>query len=220
MITFIIPTLWKSNQIFKTIESFEGCLNSDAELVIIDNSQKGYYHKDPRVTVVKPKSNIFVNPSWNVGVTLARNKYICLLNDDISLNVDFLIRKFNTLIQKDIDFGIIGMHKSNILADTINSNEDMIELQETDQRGYGFGCMMILKKENYVKIPDCFNIYFGDDYLYFYNKDINQRKIYWIKGLKTPGEISVTSREYENSHMQQEYAFWDQEIQSLINKYK
>ncbi len=220
MITFIIPTLWKSDQILKTIESFENCKNTEAELVIIDNSQKGYYHKDPRITVEKPKSNIFVNPAWNIGATLSRNKYICLLNDDITLNIDFLIRNFNTLIQKDPNFGIIGMYKYNILNSEVNKPGDIISLEETDHRGFGFGCMMILKKENYVKIPDCFNVFFGDDYLYYYNKDLMQRKIYWIKGLKTPGEVSVTSRDFENSYMQQEHAYWDQEIQSLINKYK
>ena len=220
MITFIIPTLWKSDRIFKTIESFENCKNNDIELVIIDNAQRGYTNKDSRFTVVKPKSNIFVNPSWTIGVTLSKNKYVCLLNDDISINIDFLIREFDTLIQRDPEFGIIGLYKNNLLASEINKNEDSLQLIETQDRGYGFGCMMILKKENYIKIPDCFKVYFGDDYLYFYNKDLMKRKIYWIDGLKTPGEISTTSMEFEDSHMQQEYAFWDQEIQTLINKNK
>jgi hypothetical protein len=220
MITFIIPTLWKSDRIFKTIESFESCKNMDAELIIIDNAQKGYASKDYRVTVIKPKSNIFVNPSWSIGVTLAQNKYVCLLNDDISINIDFLVRKFNTLIQKDSNFGMIGLYKDNLLNSEINTFNDFIELTEINDRGYGFGCMMILKKENYIKIPDCFKIFFGDDYLYFYNKDLMKRKIYWIQGLKTPGEVSVTSKEFEDSHMQQEHTFWDQEIQTLINKNK
>jgi len=220
MITFIIPTLWKSDRIFKTIESFESCKNMDAELIIIDNAQKGYASKDYRVTVIKPKSNIFVNPSWSIGVTLAQNKYVCLLNDDISINIDFLVRKFNTLIQKDSNFGMIGLYKDNLLNSEINTFNDFIELTEINDRGYGFGCMMILKKENYIKIPDCFKIFFGDDYLYFYNKDLMKRKIYWIQGLKTPGEVSVTSKEFEDSHMQEEHMFWDQEIQTLINKNK
>lgn len=220
MITFIIPTLWKSDRIFKTIESFESCKNMDAELIIIDNAQNGYTNKDSRVTVIKPKSNIFVNPSWTIGVTLAQNKYVCLLNDDISINVDFLVRKFNALIQKDSNFGMIGLYKDNLLNSEVNTFNDSIELAEINDRGYGFGCMMILKKENYIKIPDCFKIFFGDDYLYFYNKDLMKQKIYWIQGLKTPGEVSVTSKEFEDSHMQQEHMFWDQEIQILINKNK
>jgi len=37
MISYIIPTLWKSDSIFKLIESFKSIEDRDAELIILDN---------------------------------------------------------------------------------------------------------------------------------------------------------------------------------------
>jgi hypothetical protein len=220
MITFVIPTLWKSERIKDTIESFKLSDRKDIELIIIDNTNSDFKDRDSRITVIKVKKNIFVNPAWNIGATLTKNNYICLLNDDISLNVNCLLNNFEKLIESDPNFGMIGLYKRNFNVDDYNSDSDKLQLVELDNRPFGFGCMMILKKENYVMIPDIFKVFFGDDYLYFFNKDINHRKIYWIEGLKTPGEISVTSKDFDSDHMQQEYAFWDQEINALINKNK
>ena len=224
MITFIIPTLWKSDKIKGTIESIIKSDRKDVELIIIDNLNSNYSTSDPRITVVKVKNNIYVNPAWNIGATLARNEYICLLNDDISLNVDCLLNNFEKFKESAPDFGMIGLHNDNIInglnSNSINSDNDNLELEELDCRVYGFGCMMILKKANYVQIPNEFKVFFGDDYLYFYNKDLKGRKIYQIKGLKTPGDVSVTSKEFEDTHMQQEHQYWDNAIQNLITKHK
>ena len=220
MITFVIPTLWKSERIKDTIESFKLSDRKDIELIIIDNTNSDFKDRDSRITVIKVKKNIFVNPAWNIGSTLTKNNYICLLNDDISLNINCLLNNFEKMVEVDSNFGMIGLHKRNFNVDDYNSDSDKLQLVELDNRPFGFGCMMILKKENYVTIPDIFKVFFGDDYLYFFNKDINHRKIYWIEGLKTPGEISVTSKDFDSTHMQQEYAFWDQEINNLINKNK
>lgn len=220
MITFVIPTLWKSDRIKETIKSLKSSTRKDVELIIIDNANSDFKDRDSRITVIKVKKNIFVNPAWNIGATLTKNKYICLLNDDISLNINCLLNNFEKMVEVDPNFGMIGLYKRNFNVDDYNSDSDKLQLVELDNRPFGFGCMMILKKENYVTIPDIFKVFFGDDYLYFFNKDINHRKIYWIEGLKTPGEISVTSKDFDSTHMQQEYTFWDQEINALINKNK
>jgi GT2 family glycosyltransferase len=221
MITFIIPTLWRSNKIRETIESINKSDRQDIELIIIDNLNSEYSTNDPRITVIRAKNNIYVNPAWNIGVTLAKNEYVCILNDDITLNVDCLLNNFEKFKETDPDFGMIGLHKDNISgALSINYDNDNLELEELDCRTFGFGCMMILKRSNYVQIPTEFKVFFGDDYLYYYNKDLKGRKIYKIRGLKTPGEVSVTSKEFEDTHMQQEHAYWSDAIQDLITKNK
>ena len=180
MITFVIPTLWRSDKIKDTIKSFRLSDRKDVELIIIDNTNSDFKDNDARITVIKVKNNIFVNPAWNIGATLAKNNYICLLNDDISLNVNCLLNNFEKLVESDPDFGIIGLYKHNFNIPSGDSNSDFDKLQliETTERGFGFGCMMILKKENYITIPDIFKVFFGDDYLYFFNKDLNHRKKY------------------------------------------
>lgn len=220
MITFVIPTLWKSERIKDTIESFKLSDRTDIELIIIDNTNSDFKARDSRITVIKVKKNIFVNLAWNIGATLAKNNYICLLNDDISLNINCLLNNFKKLVEVDSNFGMIGLYERNFSVDDYNSDSDKLQLVELDNRTFGFGCMMILKKKNYIMIPDIFKVFFGDDYLYFFNKDINHRKIYWIEGLKTPGEIAATSKDFDSTYMQQEHAFWHQEIDALINKNK
>jgi glycosyltransferase involved in cell wall biosynthesis len=220
MITFIIPTLWKSNKIYDTISSVKRCQNQDIELIIIDNTNSDYESDDHRIKVIKQKQNIFVNPAWNLGVSISKNQYVCLLNDDLSLNVTCLLNNFESLVKSDPDFGAIGLYKRNFNVDHYNDDNDKLSLVGLDSRAFGFGCMMIFKKENYIEIPECFEVFFGDDYLYYYNKDLFGRKIYWIENLKTPGEISITSRSFEDSHMQQEYKFWDAEINSITSKIK
>jgi len=215
MITFVIPTLWKSNRIYDTIASIEGCKNQDVELIIFDNTNSDYRSDDHRIKIIKNETNIFVNPAWNLGVSMAKNDYVCLLNDDISFNVNCLLSNFEDLINTDPNFGIIGLNKLNFMVDDYNLDSDKLSLSGLDCRTFGFGCMMIFKKENYVEIPECFKVFFGDDYLYFYNKDLFGRKIYKIENFKTPGEISVTSKEFEDDHMQQEHKFWDYEINKL-----
>jgi len=219
MITFIIPTLWKSDKIHETIKRFQDIKDPNLELIIIDNTNSLYKNADDRIIIVKPESNIFVNPSWNLGVSMAKNKYVCILNDDITLNINTLLNNFERLVTTDPNFGIIGLHSYSILMRSVNENHDLLEIFELDHRIMAFGCMMILKKDNYIQIPEVFKVYFGDDYLYYYNKTICNRKNYAIDGLKTPGEISATSVEFEH-HTQQEYAHWNSEINKLAKKYK
>ena len=60
MITFVSPTLWKSERIKDTIESFKLSDRKDIELIIIDNTNSDFKDRDSRITVIKVKKNIFV----------------------------------------------------------------------------------------------------------------------------------------------------------------
>ena len=55
MITFVIPTLWKSNRVYDTIDSIKRCKNQDLELIIIDNTNSDYKSDDHRIKVIKQK---------------------------------------------------------------------------------------------------------------------------------------------------------------------
>ena len=69
--------------------------------------------------------------------------------------------------------------------------------------------MMIIKKPNYIVIDDRLKIYWGDDLLYWWNKDYHKRKIYNISNFKATGELSVTSRDYEHVMHLEADAFQD-----------
>lgn len=212
MISIIIPTLWQSDCIYETIRDFKYSQVEGAELIIIDNANSDY--NEEGVTFVRQTENIFVNPAWNLGVSLAKNDTICLLNDDITINLKTL---FNN-ISRFPEYGMIGFDANRNLTQTLNVDDEIWELEDATCRSLGFGCMMIMPKAYYEPIPSDLKIYFGDDMLYWLNKDFFKRKVYNIKNLKATGELSKTSRPYE-PQLQVEVHYFHSVIQKLQQKY-
>jgi len=214
MISFIVPTLWKSNEtLYPTIESFVRAEIPEAEFILIDNAHGCYMH--PGITTLVAKENMYVNKSWNIGVQIARNEYICLLNDDIEINFETIKHNLNKI--KELDFGIIGFDANQNLSETVDYPIYDFKFEEADfTTTLGFGCMMIMKKENYIPIDERMKIFFGDDILYWWNKDKNGRKIYTITNLKVLGKLSVTSKDYEDE-LQNELPYYEEVIRNLQN---
>jgi hypothetical protein len=212
MVTFITPTLWKSDKILDNIESFKESNIPNSEFIVIDNTDSSF--NDPQVKVLKQHENIYVNPSWNLGFNHASNDLLCILNDDISFNFKNLYHNLSKI--NDLDFGIIGFDaNANFYEEHNNDNDDYI-FEEAPCRSLGFGCMMIIKKSNYIVIDKGLKVFFGDDLLYWWNKDYHKRKIYNITNFKAVGELSVTSKDYEHV-MQLESDTFQDVVKKLIN---
>jgi glycosyltransferase involved in cell wall biosynthesis len=211
MVSIIIPTLWKSDCIYETIHDFKHNQVKNTELIIIDNANSDYHEEG--VVIIKQTENIFVNPAWNLGVSLAKNDIICLLNDDITINLKTL---FNN-IPHFPEYGMIGFDANRNFTQTLNQDNEILELEEATGRSLGFGCMIIMPKKYYEPIPPNLKIYFGDDMLYWLNDNHFKRKIYNIKNLKAIGELSKTSRLYE-SQLQVEVHYFDKIINELQQK--
>jgi hypothetical protein len=194
------------------IEDYKRANIPNAEFILIDNSHGCYL--DPELTILIPKENLFVNKAWNIGVELAKNNIVCLLNDDIEIN--FQTIKHNLEAINNLDFGIIGFDANRNLGTEFNTNVDVFEFKEAECRYLGFGCMMFIRKENYIKIDERLRIFFGDDLLYWWNKDYHKRKIYNITNFKAVGELSVTSKDYEHV-MQLESDTFQDVVKKLIN---
>ena len=215
MISIIIPTLWQSDCIFETIRDFTYCDLEGIELIIIDNANSDFNFYANGLTILKQQENIFVNPAWNLGVETAKYDTICLLNDDISINLETLYAN----VSRFPEYGMIGFDANRNLTQTLNTDDEIWELEEAPCRTLGFGCMMIMPKSHYEPIPPELKIYFGDDMLYWLNKDHFKRKIYNVTNLKATGELSVTSRSYEHI-LQEEVHHFDKFIPQLQQKYK
>ena len=78
MISIIIPTLWKADEIYDTISSFQKYNYIEAELIIINNSQKQIEFEN--INIITPYTNVGVNPAWNMGVNASRYEMVLLLN--------------------------------------------------------------------------------------------------------------------------------------------
>ena len=87
MITFIIPTLWKDDNIYSTIDSFKRIKDKDTKLLIINNTERQIEsNSDKRVIIINMGFNSFVNPAWSLGVEKSTTDYVCCLNDDILID--------------------------------------------------------------------------------------------------------------------------------------
>lgn len=221
MISFIIPTLWKSDCIYKTIDMVKAS-KFGIELIIIDNNDQGYKSDHNRIKVIKPGSNIYVNPAWNLGIQHASMPYSCLLNDDISLNIELLCRSFHRdIINSNIkeNLGMIAYESGKGFDETINDNTDLLTLKELNTMGHGFGQLMIFKTDMYCPIPESLKIFFGDNILFYAFHNVLKLKVYCFDGLKTIGKVSVSSAEYEHK-IQEELPYFEQSVKSVYNYYK
>lgn len=216
MISFIVPTLWKSEHIHSSVRSFLEHNTYGAEFIIIDNANSDYMH--PGITVVKPNVNKYVNPAWNLGVRMAKHKVVCLLNDDLTFNFKTLFNNLQSLLEINPNFGIIAFDQMNF-TQTLNDNNDKLSLVETDIRGLGFGCMMIMMKDMYISIPETMSVFSGDDYLYYYHNDLCRNKCYNIDNFKAIGQFSATSKNLDEL-MQIEANVFQDEIRKLNISFK
>jgi len=194
MISYVIPTLWYSKNIHFTISQFLEIKDSKAELIIIDNNNENYFCNDPRVTVISMKENIYVNPSWNLGVKAAKNSKVCLLNDDIYFD---LKRFHNFAINSRINE--IASTVTNFRLERHPETKWAIkEIKNKNQRPSSFGQIILFQKKNWLNLPNEMKLYHGDDLIYYYHTLILGKKFYKINGMKIFGDKSTTTQRIKN----------------------
>lgn len=188
MLSVIIPTMFKEERIYLTLEelSKEDCVG---EIIVIDNSGESRNH--PIINKVKwhkEFTNIYVNPSWNLGAKLSTFDHLCFLNDDIWFEWKVL-----NYIDKaiSIDKGMIGMSSKNYLplAEDFNITEIYSERNPKGARPIGYGCCFFIHKKNWIEIPNDIKIWAGDDFIFYYK---NNLKNWLIQGIEIHGNLSKT----------------------------
>jgi hypothetical protein len=159
--SIVIPTMWRSDCIDTMLPIYE---NSPfvGEIIVIDNdTQRTPTFKNfTKIVYLPQKENIYVNPAWNLGASLARYEII-LANDDILFN-DNQFNKILNIISKS-DYDIIGLSLSNDKKGLRLEN-----LFDNPCPYQNYGSFMYIKK--YVYIPENFLVYAGDDIQYLNSK--------------------------------------------------
>ena len=194
-ISIVIPTLQKNiemlNNLVRNLETDEAV----SEILVIDNSCKGYTLECAKLRVIVPEENLFVNPSWNLGVKEAKEEVVALLNDDVTLPYSFCSRVIEKMTP---DMGIVGFHRDfidNIPQVMPIPDSTELTLEKATGRCGFFGITMFFYKTSYVEIPEDIKIFWGDDWLYYQNKKlkrenyfiVNQRIYHW-------GSLSSTDK--------------------------
>jgi hypothetical protein len=183
----IIPTLWKSNRIGKLLFDLIKCEFVD-EIILIDNAGKFFENFEAldKVRLVQVGENIYVNPAWNLGVKLAKNNSIALVNDDINFNPNVFGVITNDIL---LEYGIIGQSEYNYKGN--NTDEPILEKWNGKIRDWGWGCLIMFDKQNWIDIPDDIKIWYGDDYIFKCNLSTKST----MKNFNIETEMSTTSDE-------------------------
>jgi hypothetical protein len=157
-LTVIVPTLW-AYQAFP--ENIIAIAESDLveNVIIIDNnsfSRPSINHS--KIKIITRGRNIYVNPSWNLGASMATGEILCFLNDDLK-PYDSIWKYALELFMSDYcsTIGLVGM----------DFNHPRGELSHSPCLGRSahFGAMMFTRKADFVQIPWPLCIWYGDDYL-------------------------------------------------------
>lgn len=128
------------------------------EIILIDNAPQ----KRPKLPVLKKLKvytkghNIFVNPAWNWGASLA-NYTIILANDDLH------IHNFDEVA------GILSQSNYELVGLSVSKPVGPLRIDPCKQfAGHHYGCLMMVR--NYHYIPEQFKIWYGDNFLFQFSK--------------------------------------------------
>lgn len=159
--SIIIPTMWLSEYLIKMIDIYNRCDLID-DIIIIDNApNRRVKLTSKKLNIVTKGSNIYVNPAWNWGVSLAKNDNIVIINDDLLFNENDFIKLLNqsAIILKDNM--VIGPNEN--CFNQMGLVIDELKITEVNKPfNYGFGTCMIMKSSSYTIIPDDILIFHGD----------------------------------------------------------
>lgn len=196
----IIPTIWRTQNIFDLLPVLES-IPQVAEILLIDNAPgPGTGERAQRLDFSKlikldQSENVYVNAAWNLGAQHAKCSKLCLLNDDIF----FQPAAFSSLLQSyRNEYGLAGLAKS-CFGQVANNCAP--EFRPTGRRNCGFGCLMLLSRDQYVEIPSQFRIFCGDQFLFRSSR--SRHKIINFH-VHTRPRMSATSAAREFKHVKQE----------------
>lgn len=202
-ISVVIPTLQKNILFLKNLIL---ALEKDPiveEIIVIDNSLKGLEIESLKLRIITPAENIFVNPSWNLGVKEAKNDIVALLNDDIIICDNFCSKIASKLKP---EMGAVGYYEDFVeitqeMQDQPEESE--IEFKEIIDRPEQWGIAIFFYKSSYYEIPNDLKILFGDDWLIFKNKEAKKQN-YMILGQKIYHYSSMSVKSFPSELLKKE----------------
>jgi hypothetical protein len=156
------------------------------EILLVSNSPAPAPPARPKVRVLHSGENLFVNPSWNLGVHHARTRHVIISNDDVTFDpalIDDVARRLGP------GGGIVGPHTSALKPGPDRPARFLPAYERTP----GFGVLMFLAKADWVPIPDELQIWCGDDFQFHQQRKRNL----WFFGRRIATTMGTTSRRPE-----------------------
>ncbi len=88
-VSVIIPTLQRSPRLASLVDRLAD-EPAVLEVIVINNAPAPLHWESERVRVIDNAANLYVNPSWNLGATIAEGDILAISNDDIDFDPAFL----------------------------------------------------------------------------------------------------------------------------------
>ena len=169
MISFIIPTIYKSERLIQLLRNLDVHPLISEILLVEDCPYNGMLngYNFNKLTVIPFQERRYCNGGWNLGVSLVKTHYYALCNDDILFPTSIIddVLHFYKFRPKS---GFIGMHPS------------QYHHQQPDVYGFikrevwhidgGWGTLIFNHKDNDIIIPNDLKHYCGDTYYVHYSK--------------------------------------------------
>ena len=194
-VSAIIPTLWKAKEFLDHLVDVLIEDKSVGEIIIIDNAHADFSYDNEKVVTLRQEENIYVNPSWNLGIEESEYDKFIILNDDIIIPYNFISQLEYLLTE---DKGVVGIDKKSVIKEDSFKDESVtfldrkIALKPLNDRTWGFGIVIAGHKKSYYKVPENIRIWYGDDFLFNMNNH-NYDHTYVIDNVPIFTKMSTTS---------------------------
>jgi hypothetical protein len=176
MIDIVIPTLMKidTSSLNYSLYQILSSLHVN-KVVIIDNSGTGQFRKkisltNDKLEVHELKSNIYVNPAWNLGVSKCISENILIMNDDIFCHNHVLTQVSEVMNDKNV--GICSVDTINCstteeyvknVAESSNIETNNVFGNKDNNKTGWFFCM---RRKDWKPLPEDMKLWYGDDLIY------------------------------------------------------
>jgi len=176
--------------------------------VIIINNDVGATPDHPilqheKVRHFAEEENLFVNPAWNFGVKNARYDKVCIINDDIIVDLKVFYKMDGWLTEDVGAAGIVEFLPDKLHLQPPFVNGSISLTQRTTEICYGFGVLFFIHKNNWVDIPEGLRINFGDNWVFDSQVYIKHKPNYLISDLlffhaggQTTSTVQATNSQY------------------------
>ena len=170
MITFIIPTIYKSSFLIQLLRSLDVHPLVSEILLIEDCPSTGilnncYFNK---LNVVPFQERKYCNGGWNLGINLTKTHYYALCSDDI-LFPTTIIDDILYFYKSKPNSGVIGMHKTQFDTACKPNVYGFIKREVWHLEG-GWGSLIFNHHNNDIIIPSELKQWCGDTYFLYYSK--------------------------------------------------
>ncbi len=187
MFSVVVPTLQMSPYLEPLVALYHDH-PLVGEIVVVNNAPEPLDLVGAKIRVLNQPTNLFVNPSWNLGASLARFDKLVISNDDI-LFPPPLLDAVDARLNRRV--GMIGPHSA-CLREGRSRRPLFLPAYE---RTPGYGVLFFLAREDWVPIPDDLVIWCGDDWQFAQQAKRN----YWFVGPRIVTHMGTTSRRPEFS---------------------